>query len=132
MFKAPPLCNQPILRQWLAMAAVVFSIMLPGTSRADLRTPPWYNNNTGGPASDWHYRVPVAIPAGTALNATIKLDVDFAALIAQLGLSDTLQANSPRVVRSNNVLSIVQEFTPTIYGGVTNATAGRGEIRFIL
>ena len=96
MFKAPPLCNQPILRQWLAMAAVVFSIMLPGTSRADLRTPPWYNNNTGGPASDWHYRVPVAIPAGTALNATIKLDVDFAALIAQLGLSDTLQANSPR------------------------------------
>ncbi len=117
---------------WLARLALIALVFTPVISHADLRTPAWYNNNVGGPASDWHYRVPVVIPAGTAVNATIKVDVDFAALILQLGLSDTFDANSPRVVSSTNVLATTQEFTPTIYAGATNATAGRGEIRFIL
>ncbi|CAG7857109.1 hypothetical protein MCAMS1_01833 [biofilm metagenome] len=83
--------------------------------------------------STWKYRVPVNIPAGTAINSTIKVDVDFAALLTSLGAAGTFDINSPRIVRPNDSLSTNQQYTDRIYGGVTDAANNsRGEIRFIL
>ena len=81
----------------------------------------------------WNYRVPVNIPASTPVNSTIKVDVDFAALLTSLGVSGSFDSNSPRVVRSNDALSTIQQFTDSIYAGATDAVNNsRGEIRFIL
>jgi hypothetical protein len=102
-----------------AKALALASLLLVSTAPlADLRAPAWYDQNTASVAPDWHYRVPLNIPAGASVNSTIKVDVDFAALLLQLGISGTFDANSPRVVRSTGVL----------------ATSGnsRGEVRFIL
>lgn len=86
----------------------------------------WFNNG-------WTYRVPINIPAAP-VNSTVKIDVDFAALLTTLGASGTFDANSPRVVRSNDTtLSTRQEFNDTILAGATDAAANaRGEVRFIL
>jgi hypothetical protein len=81
----------------------------------------------------WKYRVPVNVPAGAAINSTVKLDVDFAALLSTLGISGSFDVNSPRVVRPNNTLATIQEFTDSIYAGATDSVGnGRGEVRFIL
>jgi len=81
----------------------------------------------------FHYRVPVSVPAGASVNSTIKVDVDFAALLAAMGVSGTFDVNSPRIVRPNDTLATNQEFTDSIYLGATDATGNsRGEIRFIL
>ncbi|MFM9852998.1 MAG: hypothetical protein ACKVOJ_09360 [Sphingomonadaceae bacterium] len=99
---------------------------------ADLRTPTWYDQNAVSTNPDWHYRVPITIPAGTSVNSTIRFDVDFAALLAQMGVSGTFDVNSPRVVRSTGTLATTQEFTDSLFGGASD-TAGnaRGEVRFI-
>lgn len=87
----------------------------------------WFNTT-------WNYRVPVSIPAGASVNSTIKVDVDFSALLTTLGVAGTLDVNSPRIVRTGDTtLSATQEFTDTVYAGATDAAAnGRGEVRFIL
>lgn len=110
-------------RAWLAL----FLFALCGTARADLRTAPaWY-------APTWHYRVPIAVPAASAVNSTVVVDADFAALLSQLGISGSFDANSPRVTRADGTtLVATQEFTDVKYGGVTDPAANaRGEIRFI-
>ncbi|MGB0128456.1 MAG: hypothetical protein WBP72_12525, partial [Rhodocyclaceae bacterium] len=84
----------------------------------------WYN-------AAWNFRVPISVSA--SVNSTVKVDVDFTALLATLGASGTLDPNSPRIVRPNDALAATQEFTDTVYGGATDATNnGRGEIRFLL
>ncbi len=112
----------------------VLSLLLAMPVSADLRTnPTWYDQNAVGSAPDWHYRVPVNVPAGAAVNATVKVDVDFNALMATMGISGTFDVNSPRIVRPGGSLAARQEFTDTIYNGATDASGnGRGEIRFIL
>ena len=86
----------------------------------------WFN-------AAWNYRVPINIPASTPVNSTIKVDVDFAALLTTLGVAGTFDGNSPRIVRPNDALSTIQQFTDSIYAGITDATNNsRGEIRFIL
>jgi len=110
-------------RAWLALLLLA----LGGTARADLRSAPaWYDPT-------WHYRVPVSIPAASAVNSTVVFDADFAALLTQLGISGTFDVNSPRVTRANGTtLVTTQEFTDAKYAGVTDATANsRGEIRFL-
>lgn len=110
-------------------------VLLSGVpAHSNLRAAPaWFDTNAVGTAPDWHYRVPIAIPAATSLNSTIQVDVDFAALLVQMGVSGTFDANSPRVVRSTGVQSTTQEFTDRAFGGVTDsANNGRGEIRFLL
>ncbi len=93
----------------------------------------WYDSNALGTAPDWSYRVPINIPAGATVNSTVKFNVDFTALIANLGVGGTFDINSPRVVRPNEVLVSTQEYTDTIYNGVLDATTNaRGEIKFIL
>jgi len=93
----------------------------------------WYDTNTQGTAPDWSYRVPVELPANTAINQTVKVDVDFNALLTGLGASGTLDVNSPRVVRPNDALASAQEFTDNIYNGVLDAANNnRGQIKFIV
>lgn len=106
-------------------------LLLSFNAHADLAAnPTWPSQGTPGTTPSWHYRVPVTA-TGVTVNSTVKVDVNFNALLTQLGVSGTFDVNSPRVVRSNNTFATIQEFTPTIYGGATNATAGQGEVRFI-
>ncbi len=93
----------------------------------------WYDPNTANVAPNWHYRVPINVPANASINSTIKIDVDFNALMTQLGVTGTFDINSPRIVRPNESLALQQEFTDRIYNGVLDpASNGRGEIKFIL
>ena len=119
------------------MKAVLIVAMIWGPvspALADLRAAPgWYDQNAVSLAPDWHYRVPVNIPAGATIHSTIRVDVDFAALLAQLGVSGNFDANSPRIVRATGALATRQEFTDTVFAGSTNAAGdSRGEIRFLL
>ncbi len=117
--------------QSLLMLALILAPVAP--ARADLRTPAWYDSNAVITAPDWHYRVPISIPAGASINSTVKLDVDFNALLAQMGVSGTFDANSWRVVRSTGTLATTAEFTDSVYAGATDVLANaRGEVRFIL
>lgn len=100
---------------------------------ADLRTPSWYDSNAVGSGPDWHYRIPVSVPAAAAIDSTIKLDIDFVAIGSALGVSGTLDLNSIRVVRPGGQLATRQEYTDAIYSGATDATGNnRGEVRFLL
>jgi len=86
----------------------------------------WFN-----PA--WNYRVPINVPAGASVNSTVRVDVDFNAMLSAMGVAGTFDVNSPRVVRPDDTLSAIQEFTDTVHAGATDAAGnGRGEIRFIL
>jgi uncharacterized repeat protein (TIGR01451 family) len=94
--------------------------------------PPWYDPNGLGNAPDWRYRVPITVTASTSVGSTVKLDADFAALLAQLGVAGTFDANSPRIVRPGGTLATTQEYTDRVYAGATDAAGNsRGEIRFI-
>jgi hypothetical protein len=121
-----------MLRRLTVLVCITLGVFVTA-SRADLRAPSWWDQNAIATAPDWHYRVPINIPAGAAVNSTIRVDVDFPALLTQLGVAGTFDANSPRVVRSMGALVTNQEFTDTVYSGATDAAGnGRGEVRFIL
>jgi uncharacterized repeat protein (TIGR01451 family) len=123
------------LGSFFVLAVLFLSIFgMFGPAFADLRSAPiWYDQNAVSLAPDWHYRVPIIIPAGSSVNSTIKADVDFTTLLTQMGVTGSFDVNSPRVVRSTGALSTIQEFTDRVYGGATDAAAnGRGEIRFLL
>ncbi len=107
---------------WRTCALAILMTLLPAMASAA-----WFN-----PA--WNYRVPINVPAGASVNSTIKVDVDFNALLTTLGVTGTFDVNSPRVTRTDGTtLSATQEFTDTVYAGATDAAGnGRGEVRFIL
>lgn len=105
---------------------------LAGLALAAQRTAPtWWDPDGVGTGSDWHYRVAVTLPATSSVNSTAKVDIDFAALMTQLDISGTFDANSVRVVRPGGTLATVQEYNDTIYAGATDSTATRGEVRWI-
>lgn len=116
----------------LAIIGVLLAPVAP--ARADLRTAPvWYDQNAVATTPDWHYRVPVTVAAGNVVNSTVKVDVDFAALLLAMNVSGTFDVNSPRVVRSTGALATTQEYTDRIYAAATDAAGNsRGEVRFIL
>ena len=97
------------------------------TAWADLASAPvWFN-------ALWHYRVPLQIPAAAALNSTVVANLDFSALLAQMGINGTVDELSPRVVRPNGALATTQEYNERVYSGILDAAAnGRGEVRFLL
>lgn len=103
-------------------------------SLAALRTgPTWWDPDGVAAGSDWHYRVPVTMPGTSTVNSTGKVDIDFAALMTQLGISGTFDVNSVRVVRPGGTLVTIQEYTDTVYAGATDATGNnRGEVRWII
>lgn len=116
----------------LIVAALVL-VALATRAEAGLRTAPgWWDPDGVGSGSDWHYRVPVTLPATSTVNSTAKVDVDFAALMTQLGISGTFDVSSVRVVRPGGAIATVQEFNHTIYAGATNAVSTRGEVRWIV
>jgi hypothetical protein len=104
-----------------------FLACLPlSSARADSAVPVWFD-------AAWHYRVPLTIPAGSAVNSTVVANVDFAALLTQMGISGTIDERSPRVVRPTGVTATVQEYNERVYNGTLDAANnGRGEVRFLL
>lgn len=110
----------------------LFSALLIGLASMSLEAQTFYSEG----ATNWAYRVPLQLPAGAAPGSTVRADVDFNALLTQLG-EDTSVVNfdeaSPRVVRSGGALAAEQEFTDVTYQDALDATNnGRGEMRFIL
>ncbi|MEP2988129.1 MAG: DUF11 domain-containing protein [Parasphingorhabdus sp.] len=103
---------------------------------ADLRTPNppgWYDPDGVATGEDWHYRVPVTLPASSSVNSTAKVNVNFATLMTQLGIGGTFDPNSVRVVRPNGALANVQEFTDRIFSDATDAANNaRGEVKWIV
>lgn len=81
----------------------------------------------------WHYRVPIIIPATATVNSTVKVDVDFAALLSSMSVTGTFDINSPRIVRPNDTLANIQQYTDSIFANTTDTlNDNRGEIRFIV
>ena len=119
---------------WFIGLLVVLVTMIALPCHADLRSgPAWFDTNGVGSAPDWHYRAPITIPSGSTANSTIRIDVDFDALLTAMGISGTFDADSPRIVKENGSLVAIQQFTDTVYAGNTDDTAnGQGEVRFIL
>lgn len=113
------------------LSILIVLIAVPGL--ADLRaTPEWFDSNGTGSQPDWHYRVPIVISSAISTGSTIVVDVDFDALLSDLGISGNFDANSPRVVRSGGKPADVQQFTDSVYMAATDATNNsRGEVRFI-
>jgi uncharacterized repeat protein (TIGR01451 family) len=124
----------PAHPRWFLGLIAVLITMAALPCRADLQYgPAWFDVNAAGSLPDWHYRAPIDIPSGTAANSTIRIDVDFDALLSAMGISGTFDADSPRIVKENGSLVAVQQFTDTVYEGDTDdADNGRGEMRFIL
>ena len=120
----------------MAVLALTVAVLSLRPAYADLRTPAppgWYDPDGVHAGSDWHYRVPVTLPATSSVNSTATVDVNFATLLTQLSISGTFDINSIRVVRPNGSLAAVQEYTDTRFGGATDTTGNnRGEVRWIV
>jgi len=112
----------------LGLACVMASTL----SHGDLAVPGWYTEG----AASWHYRVPITLPGSAAVNSTVHLDVNFNALLGNLGVNAgavNFDENSVRVVRPNNSLAATQEFSDTVFNGVFDAVGdSQGEVRFLL
>jgi uncharacterized repeat protein (TIGR01451 family) len=119
-------------RIFLAIVAALLACGLLGPATATQRSPGWWDPDGVGAGADWHYRVPVTLPGTSSVNSTAKVDIDFAALITQLGISGTFDANSVRVVRPGGTIATVQEYNDTIYAGATDASSTRGEVRWMV
>jgi uncharacterized repeat protein (TIGR01451 family) len=116
----------------IVVPALLLAVLL-GRAGAAQRAPGWWDPDGVGSGSDWHYRVPVTLGATSSVNAIAKVDIDFAALMNQLGISGTFDANSVRVVRPGGAIATVQEYTGTVYAGATDAAGNaRGEVRWIV
>lgn len=124
---------RPVRAFALILLAALALAMLLGRATATQRSPAWWDPDGVGAGSDWHYRVPVTLPATASVNSTAKVDVDFAALMVQLGVSGTFDSSSLRVVRPNGSLAAIQEYSGTVYAGATDPVGNaRGEVRWIV
>ena len=117
---------------WFGLLAAL--ILLPFmTARADLRVPGWWDPDGVANGQDWHYRVPVTLPATSSVNSTAKVNVDFASLMTQLAINATFDINSVRVVRPNGTLATIQEYTDRVFNDATDAASNnRGEVKWIV
>lgn len=113
-------------------AALLLTLVLDRAGAAQRSAPGWWDPDGVGSGSDWHYRVPVTLAVGATVNSTARVDIDFAVLMTQLGISGTLDANSIRVVRPGGALAAVQEYNDSIYAGASDSSASRGEVRWIV
>lgn len=120
-----------LLRLLLSALALALGVGEPAQA-AQRSGPPWWDPDGVGAGADWHYRVPISLAASSTVNSTAQVDIDFAALITQLGISGTFDANSVRVLRPGGTLAGVQEYTDTVYGGTSDSNANRGEVRWIV
>ncbi len=123
--------------KYRAIAIVAFLCLLCLLSllpaKGDLRTPGWFDPDGVATGQDWHYRVPVTLPATASINSTAEVDVDFAALFTQLGITGTFDINSVRVVRPGGTLATIQEYTDRVFNDATDAAGNnRGEVKWIV
>ena len=120
----------------LALAVFAITPLLLVPAKADLRTPAppgWWDPDGVGAGADWHYRVPVTLPASSSVNSTATVDVNFVTLATQMNGSGTFDINSVRVVRPGGTLATTQEYNDTRFGGGTDASGNnRGEVRWIV
>lgn len=122
---------QKIIAFYVMLGIILSPLGVYNIAHASLRTSPtWYDLSALG-SNDWHYRVPIVTSSSTVINSTVSVDVDFSSLLNSLGVSGTFDVNSPRVIRPNGTIVTVQEFNQTIYGGATDSSNTRGNIRFI-
>ena len=116
-----------------ALLLIALAGLFASLASAALRTAPgWWDPDGVGSGNDWHYRVPITVPAASTVNSTGKADIDFAALMTQLGISGTFDLNSVRVIRPGGAISTVQEYNDTVYADVTDSSTTRGEVRWII
>ena len=116
----------PLLPTVSRVLIVLLGCLLLPTARADLAVPVWFD-------AAWHYRVPLQIPVAAAPNSTIVANIDFAALLTQMGISGAVDERSSRVALSTGALAPTQEYNERVYNGVLDpANNGRGEVRFLL
>ncbi len=85
--------------------------------------PPWWDPDGVAQGYDWHYRVPLQLPA-LMKDHTIWLDVNFNYLLSLLNVTGTFDPNSVRVVDDQGNLVPKQEFVPL--------GSGFGRVKFIL
>ncbi|MFC4292720.1 hypothetical protein ACFOWX_09875 [Sphingorhabdus arenilitoris] len=124
--------RHPLRAVCVLLLTVLFALPFVPAS-ADLRAPGWWDPDGIAAGSDWHYRVPVTLPANASVNSTAKVNVDFASLMTQLGISGSFDVNSVRVVRPGGSLVTVQEYTDTLFNDATDATGNnRGEVKWIV
>lgn len=120
-----------ILYKKIVSYVLLLATILPIFSvSAAQRTPTWVDENAVGVTPDWHYRIPITIPVTAGVNSTVVANIDFAAMLTQLGIAGTFDVNSPRVRRPDGTLVAIQEFNNNIYLNATNAITTRGELRF--
>jgi len=100
--------------------------------RGDLASPSWWDPDGVSSGYDWHYRVPVHISDGSP-GDSVKVPVDFASLLSNLGVSGTFDANSVRVVSSTGNLIASQKFDDEHYmGNPDDVGNARGDVSFVL
>lgn len=124
----------PFWAKLLGLLLGVIALSVGAISWGALRSAPtWWDPDGVNAGSDWHYRVPVTLPSTSSVNSTGMVDINFATLMTELGISGTFDPNSVRVVRPNGTLATRQEFTDTVFGGATDASGNsRGEVRWIV
>ena len=116
----------------LVVAAHLVAPFVPLPAHAAQRSGPAWWGYSAGASSLWHYRVPLNIATTPSAGNQIQTNVDFAALLTTLGVTGTLDVNSPRVVDASGTLVPTQEFSDSIYNAATDAVGnGRGEIKFL-
>lgn len=116
---------------WLFIIAIAALPFIP--AKADLRTPGWWDPDGVATGQDWHYRVPVTLPSNSSIDSTAKVNVNFATLMTQLGISGSFDANSVRIVRPGGTLATTQEYNDSIFNDATDASGNsRGEIKWIV
>ena len=116
----------------LLLAVLSVAALLSRADAVQRSAPGWWDPDGVSVGSDWHYRVAVTLPAASSINSTAKVDIDFAALMVQLGISGTFDVNSVRVVRPGGAIAAVQEYNDTIYAGATDSSTTRGEVRWMV
>lgn len=117
----------------LALLALLALALPDFAARAALAAPAWWDPDGVSVGEDWHYRVPVTLPATSSVNSTARVDIDFSVLLAQLGTPGNLHVNSVRVVRPGGALASVQEFNDTVFAASSDGVGnGRGEVRWIV
>lgn len=118
------------MRHIRQLGMTVAIALLPWSAGADLASAPEWGVN--GAFTNWHYRVPLTPTSTDTANAVLVAEVDFAAQLASMGVTGTLDVTSVRVLTPAGVLLPTQEWVDTEYGGTTDpAGNGRGTLRFV-